>query len=380
MTCSARTSGRCSAGCRCSWAGGRSRPRRPSAQIDGGDVMETTASLVDKSLVRRTSRRDLAEFTMLESLREFAAERLAEHGEADATRDRHARYFAGLGAWAEAAIGTAEVTASLHRIGVDQANLRAALTHALATGRNDWALPLASARRLELLHPRAARRRAGGLDRALRRADGRPWCRARPAPPDRGAASDDALAGALLVAGIVAFGRWRARPCRRASRRGPADQYRQAARGDSQRVPRHIARSRGEHGPPSPITSGPRALHGELGNDSGVAWSRYDLGLLACRRGDLDSAAAYLRGASTGSGSSTTAGRAASQRGRSPTVELKQGRPMRRRRFSPRRWMASRPWATSAESPSAWRRGRPRRRPARLRDRRPPARRGRCTS
>jgi predicted ATPase len=43
------------------------------------DVVEAMASLVDKSLVRRTRRGDLAEFTMLESLREFAAERLAEH-------------------------------------------------------------------------------------------------------------------------------------------------------------------------------------------------------------------------------------------------------------------------------------------------------------
>jgi predicted ATPase/DNA-binding CsgD family transcriptional regulator len=260
------------------------------------DIVETMASLVDKSLVRRTRRGDLAEFTMLESLREFAAERLAEHGEADATRDRHARYFAGLGAWAEAAISTAEVTASLHRIGVNQANLRAALTHALATGRNDRALPLASAvgwycyTRGRLGEGQAA------LDRALRRADGRPCCCTRPAPPDRGAASDDALAGALLVAGIVAFGRGeldradallaRARQVNTAKRR---EAIASAFLG-------HIARSRGEHGAAGAHHELAAALHGELGNDSGLAWSRHDLGLLARRRGDLDSAAAYLRG------------------------------------------------------------------------------------
>jgi len=51
--------------------------------------LDTLQSLVDKSLVRFTNER----YWMLETIREYAAERLEESGESDALRSRHARYF-----------------------------------------------------------------------------------------------------------------------------------------------------------------------------------------------------------------------------------------------------------------------------------------------
>jgi predicted ATPase/class 3 adenylate cyclase len=54
--------------------------------------VDTLGSLVDKSLV--TSRGD--RFSMLETIRHFAAEKLAEAGDADAIRLRHAEHFAVL--------------------------------------------------------------------------------------------------------------------------------------------------------------------------------------------------------------------------------------------------------------------------------------------
>ena len=54
--------------------------------------LETLQSLVDKSLLRHTADR----FWMLESIREYAAERLDESGEATVLRDRHAEYFLAL--------------------------------------------------------------------------------------------------------------------------------------------------------------------------------------------------------------------------------------------------------------------------------------------
>ncbi|MDQ3890427.1 MAG: tetratricopeptide repeat protein [Actinomycetota bacterium] len=60
-------------------------------QVAGADL-DTLASLVDKSLLRFSAGR----YWMLESIREYAAGRLAESGEADALRRRHAHHFADL--------------------------------------------------------------------------------------------------------------------------------------------------------------------------------------------------------------------------------------------------------------------------------------------
>src|SRR5439155_11817593 len=59
--------------------------------------LDTLASLVDKSLLRQRDDR----FTMLETIREFAAERLAESGEDDQIRHRHWDYFLALAKEAE---------------------------------------------------------------------------------------------------------------------------------------------------------------------------------------------------------------------------------------------------------------------------------------
>ena len=60
--------------------------------ICGADV-DAIASLVDKSLLRRTGDR----YWMLETIREFAAERLDELADAPSLRDRHAAWYVELG-------------------------------------------------------------------------------------------------------------------------------------------------------------------------------------------------------------------------------------------------------------------------------------------
>ena len=160
------------------------------------DVVETTASLVDKSLVRRhTPAGAIAEFGLLESIREFAAERLDDQGETEAIRAQHTRYYTAHAVRLEGLIGTGEETLSVWKIGT-ASNLHAAFQHASDNGRSDQALPLAAV----LGWCRYTRGHIGQgqatLDRALTLAD---------AGPDR--PPGPALAGALQIAAVLTVAR-----------------------------------------------------------------------------------------------------------------------------------------------------------------------------
>jgi predicted ATPase len=74
---------------------------RDGARLDAleevcGATTDVVASLVDKSLLRPAERSDGARFSMLATLRDFAAERLAERPDADDVRRRHAEHVARL--------------------------------------------------------------------------------------------------------------------------------------------------------------------------------------------------------------------------------------------------------------------------------------------
>ena len=60
------------------------------------DVLDVLATLVDKSLVDAVGAGEVR-YRLLETVRAFAADRLAESGEAAAVRDRHAAYLLELG-------------------------------------------------------------------------------------------------------------------------------------------------------------------------------------------------------------------------------------------------------------------------------------------
>jgi predicted ATPase/class 3 adenylate cyclase len=106
--------------------------------------LDTLQSLVDKSLVRRTAER----FWMLETIREFAVERLAASGEADDLRRRYAEHFLDL---AEEAFPylEPEVLMGGHtwidRLESEVDNLREALDHFANVGPAESWLRLAGA-------------------------------------------------------------------------------------------------------------------------------------------------------------------------------------------------------------------------------------------
>jgi predicted ATPase/class 3 adenylate cyclase len=92
------------------------------------DVLDGITSLVDKSLVRQVSGPDgEMRFTMLETVREFAAERLEESGEADAVRRRHALYFLQLVEDVRPRLRGPSAPTCLARLEAEHDNLRAAM-------------------------------------------------------------------------------------------------------------------------------------------------------------------------------------------------------------------------------------------------------------
>lgn len=123
-------------------------------QICDADL-DTLQGLVDKSLVRRRGER----FSMLETIREFAAERLEASGEADALRTRHAEHFLAL---AEAAGPHLEgdPREGLARLDPEHDNLRAALDHLTGVGETQEVLRLVAA--LGHYWPLRAHLREGG--------------------------------------------------------------------------------------------------------------------------------------------------------------------------------------------------------------------------
>jgi predicted ATPase/class 3 adenylate cyclase len=101
--------------------------------ICGADL-DVLQSLLDKSLVRRPDHR----FTMLETIREFASERLAASGEADEQRRRHADFFLALAEEATPRISSGD-KAWVDRLEAEHDNLRAAFEQFLASGETESA-------------------------------------------------------------------------------------------------------------------------------------------------------------------------------------------------------------------------------------------------
>jgi predicted ATPase/transcriptional regulator with XRE-family HTH domain len=98
-------------------------------------VLDSLAALVDQSLVRVVERDGAPRFSMLETIREYALERLEASGEAEALRERHARYFVELTEGAQRELASAALAAWLDRLEAEEGNLRAALgwSHAAAS-------------------------------------------------------------------------------------------------------------------------------------------------------------------------------------------------------------------------------------------------------
>jgi predicted ATPase len=101
-----------------------------AAEEVAGAEPDTLQSLIDKSLVRRRPQGD--RYWMLETIREFAAEQLAERNDAGTLRTRHAEYFASFTDQADPYVRHGpDQQRWLARLADDYANVRAAVAHGL---------------------------------------------------------------------------------------------------------------------------------------------------------------------------------------------------------------------------------------------------------
>jgi predicted ATPase/class 3 adenylate cyclase len=194
--------------------------------------LDTLQSLVDKSLVRI---REGDRFWMLETIREYAAERLGERGEADELRRRHAEHYLELARELEPHASVSKDW--LDRLEIEHDNVRAALDRLPAQGDTQLALEMAEA-----------------LWRFWKTRGHQPEAQRR-------------------FAGLLA-----------------ADETRTAARGHALNAAAGMAVETGDYAAGRQHAEEALAIHREHGDAWGIARSTYMLGYAAIESGDFETA------------------------------------------------------------------------------------------
>ena len=238
--------------------------------------LDTLESLVEHSLMRRWASGRLG---MLETIREYAAERLEQSDEAEEIRRRHAEFFLALAQSAGPHLEGAEQAEWLQRIEAERDNVRATLEWALGA---DAGLALQIAADLgRFWWVRGPAEGLAWLERGLEQADVAPAVRAGALDAAGGTAwfvGDHERALRLFEEGLATFRELgdRAGAARMLTRLGPpltvVGRYEEA-----DRVVREAA-----------------AIHRELGNSIELAMSLHILGAIAAERGDWQSAAPLM--------------------------------------------------------------------------------------
>jgi non-specific serine/threonine protein kinase len=250
------------------------------------DATVLTRSLVDKSIVRRSTRADgVTAFSMLESIREYAAEQLAECGELESTQRRHTEYYTRLANEAESGIGTNEENLWWTWLGFEHGNLRSALDQSLDGGDLSDALQLAAA-----LGWYWYTRGYIGEGRVVVE-------RTMSVVGDAVAPPDDTMAAALLAAGILA---WAQGDLDVATSRLERSRTLSMKTTDRRRVAvasaflGHTARDASDYELAAEHYAQAQSIYDQSGNARGTAWAKFDRALLEWRRADLDEASRLM--------------------------------------------------------------------------------------
>ncbi len=109
------------------------------------DLLEGISTLGDQGLLRRVESEGQSRFLMLETIREYAVERLASSGEDEAIRDRHAQTYLVFAEEAAPRYTHRDVKLWLDRSARDHDNLRAAFAWAVSRQQGEVAQRLSGA-------------------------------------------------------------------------------------------------------------------------------------------------------------------------------------------------------------------------------------------
>jgi predicted ATPase/DNA-binding CsgD family transcriptional regulator len=143
------------------------------SDVERYQVLDQITLLVDKSLTVAENPCGTTRYRMLETVRQYALEKLGESGEGEGVRARHRDHYLGIAGLLE---NPAEASDErrLERVEADVDNLRAAFSWCLDSGDSDTALRFASALvPLWLARGRVHESLMGWFDPALSETDGR---------------------------------------------------------------------------------------------------------------------------------------------------------------------------------------------------------------
>jgi predicted ATPase/DNA-binding XRE family transcriptional regulator len=245
-------------------------------------MLESLTSLVEQSLLQQTGESE-PRFGMLETVREFAGEKLVERGEVEEMRRRHAQFVTELVETAGPSLEGTDQHMWLNRLETDHDNIRAALA---------WTLDG---------DPEAALRLAVGLGNFWQirghLSEGRRWIEESLAQMLRKGGEPDArLRGrALNASGFLALIQGDTNQARALLEQSLALSERRNDRDGIARSLNNLgvlATSLGEYDRARELLEQCLALHRELGNTHLVAACLYNLADVANHQGDYDQARA----------------------------------------------------------------------------------------
>jgi tetratricopeptide (TPR) repeat protein len=244
------------------------------------DVLDGASSLLDNSLLRQeVVAGDEPRFVMLETIHEFALEKLEESSDAEAIKRAHAEYFLALAEEAEPMLWGAEDAAWLDRLEQEHDNMRAALSWAIEHAEAELALRLGGALRwfwfaegyygegrrwLEEALIQDSRTSAEARAKAL---DGVGWLAHEQGDMDRAQAVAEEVLQLSKVASVGSV-----------------------VAADSKHMLGEAARLRGEHERATALIEESLAVHREAGDSRGIAWSLGSLANASADRGDHERA------------------------------------------------------------------------------------------